>query len=57
MIENEELQIFSELSQENTNKERERQVECKYCKRVVMTWMRAPKCLICKHELITVVKQ
>lgn len=56
MIENEELQIFSELSQENCNKERERLVECKNCKRVVSTYMRAPKCMICKHEMITVIK-
>ncbi len=56
MMENEELQIFSELSQEHVNKERERVVECKHCKRQVMTWIRAPKCMLCKSEMLTVIK-
>lgn len=56
MTENEEDQIYSELSQENVNKERERLVECKKCERIISTWMRAPKCMICHSELITVVK-
>lgn len=55
MTENEEDQIYSELSQENINKERERLVECKKCQRVISTWMRAPKCMICKSEMISVV--
>lgn len=56
MIINEELQIFSELSQERVNRERFREVEYKNCKRIVSTWMRAPKCMICKHEMITIIK-
>ncbi len=56
MIENEELMIYSELKQDNVNTERQKEVECKQCKRVVQTWMRAPKCMICKHEMLTVIK-
>lgn len=56
MTENKELQIFSKLLQDGCNKERKREVECKYCQRVVMTYMRAPKCMICGHDMITVVK-
>lgn len=55
MIENEEDQIYSELNQENVNKEKERLVECKHCQRVISTWMRAPKCMICKSEMLTVI--
>jgi hypothetical protein len=56
MIELPELQIFSEESQYLVNIEKERLVECKYCKRQVMTYINAPKCMICKHEMITVIK-
>jgi hypothetical protein len=43
-------------STSKVNMEKTREVYCPYCNKYAITALLGPKCSICKHEMLTVIK-